>query len=303
MEYTDIHTELLEADNLFDYDRIFSKSYVNLFPSLHTNYHINPSNSVQISYSRRISRPRFGSLNPFSSFSDARNIRAGNPNLNPEFTNSYELGYLTNKESTSFFGGVYYRHTTDVSERINFVVDTLTYSRPVNLSTEDSYGIETSITKDFTTWWSINANANFYRAITNGEFEGRSYDRDTYTWNSRISNRFSLGKKTNLQATLVYRAPQKTTQGKSESFYTVDIGLTRDLWKKKATLSINVRDVFNSRIFRSVNEGEDFYFRSHFQRSFTQIMGSLVFRINQNKNSRKDRENEREDNFDQDFDN
>jgi outer membrane receptor protein involved in Fe transport len=300
VEQTEIRTELLEADNLFDYDRIFNKSYLNFFPSVHTNYHINDNNSIQLSYSRRISRPGFGSLNPFSSFSDARNIRAGNPDLNPEFTDSYETGYLANGESYSLYGGIYYRHTTDISERINFVVDTVTYSRPVNLSVENSYGVELNATKDFTKWWSINASANFFRSITDGEFEGRSYDRDTYTWNSRFSNRFALGKRTNIQGTLFYRAPQRTTQGRSESFYTVDLGLTRDLWKNKATLSINVRDLFNSRIFRSVNEGDEFYFKNRFQRSFTQVVVSLVFRINQNKIA--DEDEDRDNNIDQDFD-
>ncbi|MBX2965422.1 MAG: TonB-dependent receptor [Cyclobacteriaceae bacterium] len=302
MEYTDIKTALLRGAIFGDNDPVNKKSYVNFFPSIHTNYHINTNNSVQLSYSRRVNRPGFWSLNPFSSFSDARNIWVGNPNINPEFTDSYEAGYLTNGESFSFFGGVYYRHTTDVSERINFVVNDTTFSQPVNLSVENSYGVETNLSKDFTKWWTINANANFFRAITEGEYEGTFYNRDTYTWNSRVSNRFSLGRRTNLQATVFYRAPQRTTQGRREAFYTFDLGFTKDVWKNKATFSLNVRDVFNTRVFRSVNEGEDFYFRNRFQRAFTTITASLVFRINQTKTNKNEGQKERN-GFDQDFDN
>jgi outer membrane receptor protein involved in Fe transport len=305
MEYTDIRTELLEGNILFDgYDRVNEKRYANFFPSIHTNYHINTNNSVQVSYSRRVSRPGFWSLNPFSSFSDARNIRIGNPDVDPEFTDSYEMGYLANTETSSFYGGVYYRYTTDVTERINFVVNDTTFSQPVNLASDHSYGVELNLTRDFTKWWNLNANANFFRSITAGTFQDQSFDRDTYTWNSRVSNRFSLGKRTNLQATVFYRAPQQTTQGRSEAFYTFDLGFNKDVFKNKATFSVNVRDVFNTRIFRSVNEGDDFYFRNRFQRAFTTITASLVFRINQKQFGEQDDERSGERNgFDQDFEN
>lgn len=304
-EYTDIRTELLDGITLGGLEPINYKSYINFFPSIHTNYHINNNNSVQVSYSRRVSRPGFWSLNPFSSFSDARNIRIGNPDIDPEFTDSYETGYLANGDTYSFYGGVYYRYTTDATERITLPpVNDTTFSKPVNLGIEKFYGVEFNVSKDFTKWWAINANANFFRAITVGEYEGQSFDRDTYTWNSRVSNRFSLGRRTNLQATIFYRAPQQTTQGRREAFYTFDLGFTKDVFKNKATFSLNVRDVFNTRIFRSINEGDDFYFRNKFQRAFTTITASLVFRINQRKmGNDKEKENGVRDEFDQDFDN
>lgn len=304
MEYTDIRTELLDGLNLGGLEPVNYKSYINFFPSIHTNYHINNNNSVQVSYSRRVSRPGFWSLNPFSSFSDARNIRIGNPDIDPEFTDSYETGYLANGDTHSFYGGVYYRYTTDATERITLPpVNDTTFSKPVNLGIERFYGVEFNISKDFTKWWTVNGNANFFRAITEGEFEGQTFDRDTYTWNSRVSNRFSLGRRTNLQATVFYRAPQQTTQGRSEAFYTFDLGFTKDILKNKATFSLNVRDVFNTRIFRSISEGDDFYFRNRFQRAFTTITASLVFRINQRKVGDKENKNGERDGFDQDFDN
>lgn len=304
MEYTDIRTELLVGEIVSGEEPVNNKSYVNFFPSAHTNYHINDNNSVQLSYSRRVSRPGFWSLNPFSSFSDARNIRLGNPDIDPEFTDSYEVGYLANSETSSFYGGFYYRYTTDVTERVQTVISDTTFSRPVNLSNEKSYGFEVNGSKDFTKWWSVNINANFLRSITDGTYEDVRYFRDTYAWNSRLSNRFTLGKKTRMQATLFYRAPQRTTQGRTESFYTVDLGFTKDIWKNKATFSLNVRDVFNSRIFRFVNEGDDFFIQNRFQRAFTQITCSLVFRINQNLSSEKDENNQGDRNgFNQDFDN
>ena len=108
---------------------------------------------MQASYSRRIRRPRFRSLNPFFTFSDARNIRTGNPNLNPEYTDSYELGILHNYDKASLFYSAYYRYSTGVINRITTIEEGITFSSPQNVGTNNSFGLELTYSNEFTPWW------------------------------------------------------------------------------------------------------------------------------------------------------
>src|SRR5690606_33986068 len=87
-EYSDIGTQLIKSNYNNDRD------YLDFFPSVHMGYKLDDLNSLQLTYSRRLSRPRFRSLLPFSNFSDNRNFYRGNPDLDPEYTDSYEAGFL-----------------------------------------------------------------------------------------------------------------------------------------------------------------------------------------------------------------
>lgn len=267
------------------------KSYLNLFPSAFVSYKLSESNSFQASYSRRISRPRFWYLNPFFSFSDPRNIRTGNVDLDPEYTDSYEAGYLNNQEKYSFYFGGYYRHTTGIIERINFVNEEgITFFIPQNLSVENAYGLEMNFSYDPSRWLNINGNANFYRAMTEGTYEDLVLNRDTYTANFRMNARMSLGKY-NMQLSGRYEAPEEDTQGTRKAQYTMDIGANRDVFDNKGTLTLSIRDVFNSRRYRGTSEGEYFFQESEFQWRSRQVNLSFTYRINQKKErSRRDRD-------------
>ena len=94
-------------------------TYFNLFPTVHMTYKLNEIHSLQISYSRRIQRPNHWWLNPFHSFTDSRNFFTGNPELKPEFTDSYEAGYLMNYRVINLYAGLFYRHSTGAMERLS----------------------------------------------------------------------------------------------------------------------------------------------------------------------------------------
>ncbi|WP_185152749.1 TonB-dependent receptor domain-containing protein [Fulvivirga aurantia] len=121
-------------------DATNEKNYLNFFPSAFLSYKLDASRTLQASYSRRISRPRFWYLNPFFSFSDPRNIRTGNTDLDPEYTDSYEVGLLNNLNKSSIYVGAYYRYTTGVIDRIKTSEDGInTISFPRNIGTENAY--------------------------------------------------------------------------------------------------------------------------------------------------------------------
>jgi outer membrane receptor protein involved in Fe transport len=295
-EYTDITTELTVTNE------VRPRNYFNLFPSASLSYALRQNKTAQLSYSYRISRPNFRNLLPFSDFRDSRVFFIGNPNLRPEYTHSFEVGYLLDWKSGSILTSLYHRHRTDVIQRIVSDVDSAGRTRivPINMAKENAYGFEFNLSLTVKDWWKINSSTNFYRAITDGEYEGEQLHSDTYTWSTRTTSKLTLLKTWNFQTSLNYRAPRITTQGKNLSMYSVDLGLSRDLLKGKLTVTANVRDLFNTRKRRSVVDREGYYSRSEFQWQRRQWMITLTYRIN--RENRREDEEERERDSDDDGD-
>lgn len=276
LEYSDISTELISTN------QVNRRDYLNLFPSAHFTYKIKKNNTLQLSYSRRLSRPGFRSLLPFSSFSDNRNLRLGNPNLDPEYTHSMEAGYLFYFNRGSLLGSAYYRYRTGVIERITTVdSEGISYRLPVNLAVENAYGIEFNMSYDVNEWWNVNTNFNFYRAITEGQYLDQELYRDALTWNNRTTSKMTVFGDIDIQLSLDYQAPEQTTQGRRRAITVVDFGATKDIWNKRATITFSIRDVFNSRRWRSETFGEDFFFETDFQWRARQFLITFNYRLNQ----------------------
>jgi len=284
-EYTDLSTGL-------DSGEVNRRDYANLFPSLFFNYKFNPLFDLQLSYSRRISRPGFWTLAPFFSFSDNRNFFSGNPDVNPEFTDSYELGTVRYFPKGSLYGGLYYRHRTGVVERIN-VVDEDGFTRifPVNLSTQDAYGLEFNFQWDALQWYQVNANLNLFRAITDGQFEGQNFDADNFSSSGQLNNIIRMWE-SSLQISFNFRGPGRNTQGRSLGRYVMNLGWSKDLLKDRATLTLSVRDLFNTRYRRNFATGENFERFSQFQWRERQITLDFTYRLNQQKQRPSRRGNE-----------
>lgn len=277
-----VTTELLQTGEVND------RRYLNLFPSTHVTYDLPADNAVQISYSRRLRRPRFHDLNPFFSFSDNRNFFAGNPDLDPEFTHSIEVGHLKYWEQASLSSAVYFRHTDGEIERIRRIQQDGTFlTRPENLATEDAFGIDINASFNPYRWWKLDGNANFFRSITNGDNVETDLYRDTYSWFARATSRFSIGKKLDTQLRFHYRAPQETTQGTRKSMSSVDLAASLDVLQQHGTLTLSIRDLFNTRRYRFTTEGENFYSEGRFQRRGTMVTLSLNYRLNQTKQNRR----------------
>ena len=281
-EYSDIATELKKTR------QANHRKYFNLFPSVHLSYKLEDAQTIQLSYSYRLSRPGFRDLLPFSSFSDSRVFRAGNPLLNPEYTHSFEAGHLLNMEKGSLLSSVYYRHRLGVVENITSVDSVgFTTVTPINLSTGDAYGFEFNLTYDPFNWWKWTANANIFRAINEGFYNDKVLKSDTYTWTSRVSSRVTLFKNLDFQSSLNYRAPRKTTQGKDLSQYSIDLGFSRDVLKGRATITASVRDLLNSRKQRRIIENAGYYSRSEFQWRARQFLVTFSYRLNRSKEKEK----------------
>lgn len=281
-EYSDISAVLLESEVQND------QNYLNLFPSIALTRKLNDKNQLQASYSRRISRPYFRLLLPVSNFGDPLNLWIGNPTLRPEFTDSWELNYLLYYEKGSVMFGSFYRHTTNVIERVTLPQgDGTTLRSPINLSTRISWGLEANVSARFTEWWSLNSDLNFSRSMIDGEYEGVDFSADTYILTGRINNTLKIGKKLDMQLSFDYRSPRQTTQGKSLALYSVNAGFSLDILKGKGTMTLSGRDLFNTRIWRFNIDLPELQSESETQWRRSQgVTLSFTYRLNQSQQKR-----------------
>jgi outer membrane receptor protein involved in Fe transport len=289
---TGVRGELTNIDvDVAESEQSSHQRYLNIFPSAHLSYVYAKDRTLQLSYSYRVSRPDFRDLAPFSNYSDNRSVFVGNPNLRPEYTHSIETGYLVNWNTGSILSSAYYRYRTGVVERIS-TVDSLsvTSTMPVNLSTQNAYGLELNVSLNPVKWFRFNGNANFYRAVTEGIYRDQQFYGDTYTMTSRATSQFTMMKKWNLQVGANYRAPRVTPQGKDLAMYYADLGLSRDIMKGNGTITMSVRDVFNTRKYRTIIERDDIGYRSEreFQWRARQFLLTFSYRLNMKKDKVND---------------
>jgi outer membrane receptor protein involved in Fe transport len=207
----------------------------------------------------------------------------GNTDLDPEYTDAYEIGAVYNLQKASLYLGGYYRFTTGVIERVSTSEDGInTISTPQNIGTENAFGLEANFSLDPVGWYNLNGNANLYRSITDGSYGDLILSRDTYSARFRLNNRFKLGK-VNAQLSGNYRAPEVTTQGRRDAMYSIDAGVNMDVLKGNGTLNLSARDVFNTRKYRGITETDSFWQESEFQWRAGEVRLSFVYRLNQKK--------------------
>lgn len=273
-EWTDIETVLEETAETNP------RKYANVFPSAHFTYDFSTSNALQLSYSRRVQRPVYNDLSPFVTFSDNRNYFSGNPDLNPEFSDVFEIGHIKYFEKGSIASSLYYRLTDDYIDRIRTVDDFgFSNTRPENLFSEKAYGLELSSSYTLVKWWKLDLNFNFFHSEVDGSNIDKTFTSETYSWFARKTSRFNLSKSSYMQLRANYEAPFKTAQGKRKELYFFDLAYNREIFKGKGTLTLNVADVLNSRKIRTVTNGVNFIADKIVQRTRRQINLTLSYRL------------------------
>ncbi len=282
LEHTDLETLLEQTGESNNQD------YLSFFPSANVTYKYSDISSLQLSYSRRVSRPRFRSLNPFVTFSNPLSIFTGNPNLQPQFTDSYELGILQNRTESTIYLGVYHRHTEDVVSRIQIAGEEegQTIRRPENLAVRNDIGLELNLTQELGRKFRMTGNVNFFNSNTDGfnPETGEDISAEATTFTSRIMGFYRNDKVFNAQMTWSYRAPRNTPQGTRKAISSIDLGLSRDVLKKNGTVALSVRDLLNTRKFRGETITEFFTTDSEFQwRRGPTVTASFTYRLNQKK--------------------
>jgi outer membrane receptor protein involved in Fe transport len=253
VEYTDLNT-LLATTGQANRQR-----YTNLFPSLHASYKVSPRVSVQAGYSRRIYRPRLWDLNPFFNIRNNYNVRRGNPDLLPEFADSWELTGIVILDKASFNASAYHLRTTDVIERVSFFEGNVSVTAPVNVGTRNQTGFELNGKYTPTSWLSVNGDVNYGMFVRDGRYEGQDFDFRGRQWFARVTARFKLPAALEVEITGDYNSPFRTVQGMVSGFAFMDAGLRKKFWNGKLVTNVSVRDAFASRIRESAQVQPGFY--------------------------------------------
>lgn len=281
--------EELEQELGFDVVTDFDKHYLGLFPTLNLTYELGKKENITLGYNRRINRPRGWFINPFPSRSSRTNIFQGNPNLEPAFSNAFDIGYMKRWKDLTLTSSVYYKHEENAFERIRESTGKfyngveIIRSIPINLSSNDRYGFEAGLLYNPFDWWQMNASFNFYKYTSEGKFNGIDYGAESTSWFGRYSSRVTLPGNIDWQTTAYYRGPRKTAQTEREAVFGLNLAFSKDLFDNDATISINVRDLLNSRKSQSVTTTEQFISESEFQWRSRSINLSFTYRFNQPK--------------------
>lgn len=278
------------------------QKYSNLFPSAFVTYEISEQSSVSFSYSKRISRPRGRQINPFSSYASNINIFRGNPELRPAFTDALDLGYLKRWDKLTFNTSMYLNRTTDSFQFIrresgDFVNGIpVILSAPINLATDYRYGFEFTLNYSPYKWWKLNGNFNFFKIQSQGNFTytnsqniivTQNFDNKAQAWFTRLTSKITLPHKIDWQTNVTYNSPEKNAQGRSLGVVGANLGLSKDIFKDKATIAFNVQDVFNSRkrmFYTNIPNVLNSY--SELQWRVRQITFSFTYRFNKKKDER-----------------
>lgn len=277
-----------------DVDLNFDKNYLGLFPTVNLVYEISKTQNISLGYNRRINRPRGWFINPFPSRSSRTNVFQGNPDLDPAFANAFDLGYMKRWKKITFTSSVYYQRETQSFEFITentgqFTSDGIQIIRrvPINLSTNERIGAEAGMIYSPAKWWRMNGSFNFFTFSSDGSFNGVDYGTTNSSYFARLSSKFTLPGKIELQANSFYMGPRQNAQTESDPMFSLNLAVSKDLFDDKATLSLNVSDLFNSRKRRSFTQTPTFTSDSEFQWRQRQVNLSFIYRFNQPKEQRQ----------------
>jgi outer membrane receptor protein involved in Fe transport len=255
-EYTNRLVEVARSGENFTIDRW------DLFPTAHISYQFSGGRQFMASYARRIERPRGWYLEPFETWVDAFNVRRGNPELQPEYIDSYELGFQTDLGRHFLSTEAYYRVTHNKIERVRSV-----YDENVTLRTNENMG----------------------------ELLGESFSRDSFNWNSRLHHTLRFRRSTQVQVTGIYNSPTASSQGRREGFFTTNASVRQDFFDGAMTASVQVSDIFKTAEYESSSEGANFDLYSLHTRRAPVVMLNISYNINNYKPERR-RDRGREEN-------
>jgi outer membrane receptor protein involved in Fe transport len=312
-EFTDADIELVTTTE--NYDKNFSQ----LFPTVNLGYEVNDQQSFTAGYSRRLRRPRSWFLNPFRSFTSLTSFFVGNIDLNPTFTNSFDVGHLIKWEKVTLNSSVYYQRSINnfqfvstetgdfYNTDLNIVVNPndpdfgnynsndlipVIQRKPINLSSEDRYGLEFTANYRLSKAVRFDGSFNFFKFTTNGDFSyvntagetiTQNFDNSNSSWTARFNTRVRLPGEIDWQTRMFYRGPQQNAQSTNKGIFSTNLAFSRDFFNEKATLAFNVSDLFNSRKRRATNFTESTISDNTFQWRERQFTLNFTYRFNQKK--------------------
>ena len=260
-----------------------TKDELGLFPSAYLTYKLSEGDQLQVNYSRRVNRPNFWQRIPYTDYSDPQNLRKGNPDLKPEYTNSFEFSYNKLFGQSNFLATLYYRNTNNeiirYSEPYHDSPDTL-ISYSINANTNNSYGAEFTLQTQLTNWWNITANFNLFQTDLDATLNGKKVTNNAISWFGKLNTEAQLPAGFSAQLSGRYSGPRLNAQGKSYRYGGLDIGMKKTLFKKKTgTVTLTFSDIFNTDKYKSIDEVPDVFTQTRIRQRSSRYL-RLTFTYN-----------------------
>ncbi len=273
---------------------------VSLFPSVFLSQKLSPDQDLQLSYSRRVNRPNFFQLIPFADSTDKLNITKGNPNLVPEFTQSFDMSYLKRfKGNNSFLASVYYKHTDDLITRyVDQQTDPVSGSKAlinsyINANSSYATGLELTSINYLTKWWDISTNINLYNSKVNTSNVIATQQDAMWSWFGKFNSNFKLPSNFSIQLSTMYQSKtnlpvntnqgmmgppgmqaQSASQGYIISLYIVDIAVKKTFMKDNAaSVTLSVNDIFRTGV------NEQYAYSTYFTQDYSRLRNAQMFRL------------------------
>ena len=270
-----------------------NSNYIGLFPTINLGYEFSENQNLTVGYNRRISRPRSRFLNPFPSRNSATNLFQGNPNISPSYSNGVDIGYFNTLEKITLNNSLYYNHATDVftyisedtGDEVVINGESVPVIRrgPINLAEDDRLGFEFTLTYRPSKKWNMNANFNLYRSAIKGNYKGLSYDSENLGWFVRLNNKYTLPRNIEWQTRLSYSGPTVDAINRREGIFSSNMAFSKDLFKEKASITLNINDLFNTQRRNLESNTPTFYSDGYYRWRVRSYSLSFTYRFNQVK--------------------
>jgi outer membrane receptor protein involved in Fe transport len=291
-EYTNRNLDQITGHESYPYEKF------DIYPSLYLTYYLPYNQLMQLSYSKRVNRPRGHMLNPYTYFSDAFNSFSGNPALEPEFSHNMELNYQKYFGYSFLTIESYYRLTNNKMTRVQKLNDEGVMEMTMdNIDSDRSLGVELSGNIQVNSWFSINPVASIYDYKLNDSENGSGESKRSTNWNGSIEFAANLKTGTRIRLNGMYDSPTVTVDGTRKGTYYMGFSARQDFLKKNLSLTLNIRDVLDSRKMKSTSEGSNYYSTSENWRKAPIFSVTLSYKWNNYNRKRSGGES-----FDGDYD-
>lgn len=255
------------------------KNYNKLFPTINMSYKFDHV-ALQLNYSKRINRPDLYELYPFNELTDLNAQYIGNPDLNPSYSDVFELAFLKTWKKLTLNPSVYYQREKGYIQDYTYRENDIFFTTPINIDYEARSGIELSALYNHMKWLQVNAEMNFYRFEQKGTYQEKNLDYSGETFTGRLSTQIKLPAKFSFQGRYNFRGVQHNAQTRNAALQSLDIGLSKVLLKDKATLVFDVTNVFNLRQNKSTTIGTNYLFTETSIPNAARYRLSFVYRFN-----------------------
>ncbi|WP_343706218.1 outer membrane beta-barrel protein [Flavobacterium sp.] len=272
-EFTNI--SIKDAENAYS-DK---KKYNKLFPTVNLSYKFDAS-TLQLNYSKRIRRPYLYDLYPFNEVTDLNAQYIGNPDLNPSYTDAFEMAFLKTWKTFTLNPSLYYQYEKGYIQDYTYRQDDIFLTTPINIDYEIRSGIELSTLYNPLKWLQINAEMNFYSFKQKGNYMEENLDYNSNNFTGRLNTQIKLPAKFSFQGRYNFRGEKRNAQTTTQALQSLDFGFSKLLLKDKATIVFDVTNAFNLRQNKSITTGTDYVVRDNSIPNAARYRLSFVYRFN-----------------------